>query len=191
MSYLTAAVVLVMVVCAVNLLLAVALARRARQYGDLIASRLPFGSQGPYRLPPGSRIRGFSATARDGAAVSLDGWSGNRVIAGFFSARCAPCHAQLPAFAELAKATPEDEWRVLAVVSGVPDETAEFATALDGAASVVIEEPRGPVATAFSVHGLPAFFLLDPDGKVESSAATVAKLMPGPARADRAARWWM
>lgn len=180
MSYLTAAVVLIGILGIANLLIMLALARRMREYGDLLSKRITAGSGRPpaYRLPPGTKVAEFAAATLNGGDVSLDSLSGSRMLAGFFSPRCGPCHEQVPAFTDLAKSVRGRGEQVLAVVAGQPDDTAEFAAGLNDDAIVVVENPQGPVSSAFSVHGWPSFYWVDPNGTVESSAPTVAMLMP-------------
>jgi peroxiredoxin len=123
----------------------------------------------------------FSADTTSGGAVSLAGLRGSRALVGFFDPGCAPCHEQVPEFVELAKTLPGGPSQVLAVVSGRPDQAAEFAARLDGVASVVLENSEdgrmGPVAHSFSVFGWPSFYLLDASGTVESSAPSISMLL--------------
>lgn len=188
MPYLVAAVVLAGVVCVLNLVFAVTLARRLRECGGLLARQLPHGYHRPlsHRLPPGSQIGDFSASTVAGDTVSLGTLSASKALVGFFSPACAPCREQFPAFAELAQTMLGGSGQVLAVVAGDPDRASEFAAGLDGVASVVLESLAGPLASAFSVQARPAFFLLDPGGKVASNAPALAMLTSGLAATELA-----
>lgn len=181
MQALTAAVVLLGIICAMNLLLVVALARRVRESsGGAGPGIRPGFSPAAYRMPPGTRPGPFHAYTAGGAEVSLHSLRGSRALVGFFAAGCEPCHEQLPAFAELAETIPGGLSQVLAVVSGRQDKVPELTAMLDGVASVVIEEAKpgtlGPVAHAFQAYGRPSYYLLDSSGTVTASAPTVAQL---------------
>jgi peroxiredoxin len=167
MSYLAAAVIAVSVLCVVNLALVFVVIRRVRQHGERLA-KLPHTRPMP-RLPAGTKVPEFTAVTVNGESRSLADLAGSRGLVGFFSPGCRPCHNQLPEFIKFAKTVPGGAGQVLAVITG-PDEPAmEFAAALDRDASVVIEPPQGPVAAAFSVQGMPSFYLVGADGRIEAS----------------------
>ena len=81
----------------------------------------------------------FRVDTLSGDTVSLDGLSSDRALVGFFLAGCTPCNRQLPTFVELAKTILGGPSQVVAVLSGMPDKTAEYAARLVGVASVVLE----------------------------------------------------
>ena len=179
MPYLTAAVVLVGVVAVVALLLVIVLARRIRDLGSPVGGLEHGPLPAAYDLAAGSRPSDFRVATLSGGTVSLDGLSGDWALVGLFLAGCTPCNRQLPAFVELAKAMPGGPGQVVAVLSGRPDKTAEYAARLDGVASVVLESPRaddGTVSHSFAVSGWPSFYLLDPAGTVESGAPALSML---------------
>lgn len=179
MPYLTAAVALVGVVAIVALLLVIALARRIRELGAPAGSLQPDQMPAAYEMQVGSRPPDFRVDTLSGGTVSLDGLSGDRALVGFFLAGCTPCNRQLPTFVELAKTILGGPDQVVAVLSGMPDKTSEYAARLDGVASIVLESPRadeGTISRAFSVSGWPSFYLLDPTGTVEASAPALSML---------------
>jgi hypothetical protein len=189
--YLVAAAALGGIVSAVTLFGLAALTRKFRGLGGAITRPARSGSQLPPQLsPPGSRPGDFLASTTAGEPVTRDGLSGSRALIGFFAVPCTPCLAQLPDFAELAKTITGGPRQVLAVVPGPADVMAGFADAaaesaawLEGVASVVLETARreatGPVARAFSVSAWPSFYLLGPDGTIESSSHAVSLLVTG------------
>lgn len=179
MPYLTAAIVLVGVVAMVALLLVLALARRIRELGE------PAGGSQPGKMPAafaalaGSKPGYFRAETVSGGLVSLDGLAGDYALIGFFLAGCTPCNRQLPAFTELAKSLPGGPGQAVAVVTGPPDEAAEYAARLAAVAAVVRESPRadaGTITHAFAVSSWPSYYLLDPAGTIESGAPSLSAL---------------
>jgi thiol-disulfide isomerase/thioredoxin len=151
-----------------NLLIVLLLARRMREQ----AMRRAVPGQ-PRWLVPGSKVSAFEATTVGGEKVTLDHLLGRPVLAGFFSVTCEPCQEQLPIFAQHAVAVGDRE-SVLAVIIGQGAAVPEYLRTLDGAALVVREEPRGPVAAAFSASALPGIYRLDPAGIVVASGPSVA-----------------
>jgi peroxiredoxin len=175
MSYLPAFFAALGVLCLVNLVLTVALARQVRRHGAQLASGPQ--ARGPATLmPPGTKVPEFTAVTVSGEHRSLQGLGGSRSLVGLFSPGCPPCHAQKPAFAEFARTIPGGPAQVLAVITGEDEEAAKFAAELDGVASVVIESVGGTVAAAFSTPGRPSFFLIGADGRIEASATAVRML---------------
>ena len=172
----------------IALLLVIALARRLRELGTS-AGRPSDQLPAEYAALAGTKPGYFRADTVSGGAVSLDSLSGGRTLIGFFLAGCIPCNRQLPAFTELAKTIPGGSERVVAVVSGPPDEAAEYAAKLAAVASVVRESPRADVGTvtyAFSVSSWPNYYLLDDTGMIEAAAPSLAMLAVPAALAARA-----
>ncbi|TDD21523.1 TlpA family protein disulfide reductase [Nonomuraea diastatica] len=163
MPYLVAAVVLVGLLSMVNLLLTVGVIRRLRQQAVRQDFDEPMTRGG---LAPGERIPEFAATTTKGEPISGELLGGPAMV-GFFSAGCRPCKDLLPLFVERARQTPD---AVLAVVTAGSDEDpAPYVEQLAQVASVVSEEPQGPVQSAFKVAGYPTVFLIDADGTVADS----------------------
>lgn len=180
MSFLPGALVAVGVLCLVNLVLIVALARRVRHQNERLAAgvRLPEVAS---LVTEGTKVREFTAVTVSGEQRTMGGTPGARNLVGLFSPNCPPCREQRSAFIELARTMPGGPAQVLAVINGPEEAAAEFAVELDGVASVVIEPPSGPVASVFAVPTRPAFFLVDADGRIEASARKVRMLDAVPA----------
>ena len=178
MPYLVA---LISVLCVMNLALMIAVTRRVREQGELLA-RLPKARPHAQRLPRGTQVPDFTAVTMTGASRSLADMAGSRALVGFFSPGCPPCHEQLPEFARFARAIPGGAGQVIAVLTGAERSAAEFVAELDGVAAVVFEQSGGPVATAFSAPGFPSFYLMDADGRIEASGM-VMEMIAVPASA--------
>lgn len=166
MPFLIAAVVLVGVVCALNLVLTFAVIRRLREHSAMLADQRPGG---PELLAKGSRIPEIVATGLDGEDAPR-----RPALIGFFDTECKACPAQVPHFLRLIEDAGYDRSQVLAVVSGPYDDS--YAQAMGSAATVVAEPFNGPVVTEFSVTAFPSFYLVGEDGRVRSGAVTVLGL---------------
>jgi peroxiredoxin len=175
MPYLQAALAMVAVLCLANLALTFALVRRVRRHDEQLAAR-PWLRGAVMPLPAGTKVPEFAAVTVSGERRTLGDLSGSRCLVGFFTTGCLPCDVQKPEFAEFAKTIPGGAAQVLAVITGAEEEAAEFAADLDGVASVVIEPRHGALAAAFSAHGRPSFYLIDADGRIETSGMTVRML---------------
>jgi hypothetical protein len=160
--------VFVAALAAGNLLLILLVARRVRE----LAQRAPGPMPRPW-LAPGTRVGDFAAVTVGGEPVSLHSLLGRPSLVGLFSTSCEPCLEQLPVFAGQAVAQGGPA-QVLAVVVGSATEAEDLVALLDGKAKVVREDHRGPVTTAFSAHAFPGIYLLDPEGRVVASGASVA-----------------
>ncbi|WP_331766746.1 TlpA disulfide reductase family protein [Embleya sp. NBC_00896] len=153
MPFLVAAVVLVGLVGALNLLLTFGVMRRLREQPAAPQAR---GMEPELR--PGMRADVFTATTTAGKQVSDTDVRG---LVGFFSAGCAPCHTLAPRFVERASTLDRDG--VLAVVAG---DDAELVALLSPVARVVLEDFDGAVQAAFHNSWTPAVYLLDDAGRV-------------------------
>jgi thiol-disulfide isomerase/thioredoxin len=171
MAYLSAAVIVLGVLCLANMALTLAAIRRLREHGELLSQQAQF--RPAPRIPPGTPAPEFTAVLTDGDTCSLADLGGARSVIAFLAPRCAPCRTELPEFAEFARRMPGGAAQVLVVLTGGDSEVAEFTAALRGVASVTIEPRRGPVGRAFSVGGYPTFYLLDENGVIQAGGATV------------------
>ncbi|MEE6262238.1 TlpA family protein disulfide reductase [Plantactinospora sonchi] len=164
MTYLTAAVVLVGLLAAANLLFTFGVVRRLREQTAEMArlrGRGPAPEDGTdIALPVGAAVAPFAATDVDGRAVDLT-TLGARPFVAFLSPNCGPCKERLPGFLEFAAARPGGRGEILAVAVGQPDETADLVAQLAEVATVVREPDQGPVQKAFGVTGYPAFILVE------------------------------
>ncbi|MFE5332841.1 hypothetical protein ACFRCG_41305 [Embleya sp. NPDC056575] len=168
MPYLVAAVVLLALITAVNLLLTLGVIRRLRN-----PSSPPHGGHTPsdppaHGLPLGARPELFTATTTDGEQVCDSDVYG---MVGFFSAHCTPCHTLAPGFAEQAKVMGRD--RVIAVIA---DADPELTAILAPVARVIVEDYDGAVQAAFHNSWTPWVYLLGRDRRVVAAGGRMADL---------------
>ncbi|GAA0900336.1 hypothetical protein GCM10009557_76450 [Virgisporangium ochraceum] len=146
------AITMLTLLCLLNLLLTLGLARRIRVEPPAVV------------LPPGSRV---------------DPAFDPPTLVGFFSPGCGPCHERLPEFVARARRAPAG--RTVAVVDGdggsADDMSADdMVAALGDAVSTVVEPPGGELSTAFGVRGFPAFALVGDGGRIEASGTNLAAI---------------
>lgn len=164
----------VAVLCLVNLALLFGVARRLRLLDERV-DKIPI--IGPAALlPVGRQAPEFTAVTTEGESRSLADLAGSRSVVGFFSAGCGSCRTQLPKFIEFAKALPGGPGQALAVVIGETENAAALAAELGEAVAVAMTPRQGPIVTAFSVRGTPAFYLIGPDGRIEARGMAVNAL---------------
>ncbi|GCD94755.1 peroxiredoxin family protein [Embleya hyalina] len=168
MPYLVAAVVLLALITAVNLLLTLGVIRRLREqssppHGGHAASDPP-----AHGLRPGVRPESFTATTTDGERISDSDVHG---MVGFFSAHCTPCHTLAPRFAEQAEVMGRD--RVIAVIAGTDP---ELSAVLAPVARVIVEDYDGAVQAAFHNSWTPWVYLLGRDRRVVASGGRMTDL---------------
>ncbi|MET7302453.1 hypothetical protein [Embleya sp. NPDC005575] len=168
MPYLVAAVVVLALVTAINLLLTLGVIRRLREQPDRAhGGNAPSGAP-PTALRPGARPEVFTAITTEGEQVSDSDVYG---LVGFFSANCTPCHTLAPLFAEHARTLGRD--RVIAVIA---DTDAELSAILAPVARVIVEDYDGPVQAAFHNTWTPAVYLLGRDQRVVASGGRMTDL---------------
>ncbi|MGS2644339.1 hypothetical protein [Streptosporangium sp. G12] len=170
----------VMVLCALDIVLTVGVARRLRAQGELLARQaasLPAGYPPPGALPPvmreaGDRLGAFRTAAADGTPLDEGFFANAPTLVAAFSVGCPACEERLPEFIRFAPAFAGRE-RVLALVVGA-DGTAEKATLLEPVATVVVEKTHGgPVCGSLGVRAYPALAIVDPGGVVRASGTLI------------------
>jgi AhpC/TSA family len=158
------------VVCLVNLLLVLALARRVHGHDEQLArrGRLP---QIP-DLGAGQSAPDFTVTTVTGETRARgDLIGGPRGVIAFLTPDSAPCRAQVPELKKYAAADPRGRSEVLAVICGSEDEAAELVDELKDSVSVAVEPLRGPMQQTFAVTGYPTFFVIVKPGRIGARGA--------------------
>ncbi|KZB86107.1 TlpA family protein disulfide reductase [Amycolatopsis regifaucium] len=178
MPILTAAVVLVGLLCVLDLLLSFGIIRRLREQNETLKTvRQQAAAEPDIALPAGATIGAFSATTVGGTELSVADIDGSRALVGFFSPGCEPCKERMPQFIEYAT---RFEGKVVAIAAGSEEETADMVVRLGEVAEVVIEAEGGDVHRAFGAGGYPALCLIDRDRTVLASGWEMSAL-PVPA----------
>lgn len=154
-----------------NLLLILGIARRTRRNPGAAAA--PAGGI-KLSYQPGTDIGDFTVTSTEGATVSRDGLEIGTVFA-FLSPTCEPCREALPDLIAYGTAR---KGAVVSVLTG--DFTADDLASLEALGPVVDEGPKGPVAKAFGVVGVPVFVTVG-GGQVLSASGEVGELWNSPA----------
>lgn len=166
---LVTAVVLLAVLTLLNIALLLAVVRRLREHETRLSSLgtavAAGGSLVPEVMAPvGHRISEFTAESVDGRLVDRATLE-TPALVGFFSPSCDSCHERVPDFR---KAAGDHVGSALAVVVRDDKDPAELIADLDGSATVVVEEPEGPLSAAFAVRGFPAFALVGAGGTIQA-----------------------
>ncbi|WP_045313921.1 redoxin domain-containing protein [Lentzea aerocolonigenes] len=162
MSVLTAAVVVVGILCLLDLLLSFGIIRRLRQQNEALRDlrENQAAAEPPIMLTAGSPVE-LSDVDVSGALV------------GFFSPNCEPCKERMPQFIEYATG---HRGKVIAVAAGDADEVADMVVRLGEVAEVVVEEMGGPLHNAFGTTGYPALCLVDESRTVAASGWEMSAL---------------
>ncbi|GAA2063994.1 TlpA family protein [Streptomyces albiaxialis] len=176
MPFLTAAVVILAVLCLLNLLLTFGIIRKLKAGGGTGAA----SSAPALMLPNGSAVPEFEAETLDGDRVSAE--TLRNALVGFVSTSCPACKEKLPHYAKLAERHRALGRTVVTFVHGDTTEALEMAEPLRSLSHVVIEdtEGQGPTEKAFAIEGYPVFALTDATGTLTTSHYDPAKL-PTPA----------
>ncbi|MEU2281571.1 hypothetical protein ABZ614_06290 [Streptomyces sp. NPDC013178] len=149
MYVLTAAFVLMAVLCLLNLLLTVGVIKRLREHTEIIA---PIRQQAGIRT--GDEVGDFNVLSVDGEPLGRASLTHDSVVA-FFAPDCRPCKALVPEFIRWAEADENDRAHRIAVVIGDASASGELVAMLRPVAHVVVEEPLGTVSTAFRTSATP------------------------------------
>ncbi|PNG20444.1 TlpA family protein disulfide reductase [Streptomyces cahuitamycinicus] len=160
MPYLIAAVVLVGVLCALDLVLTLGVVKRLREHTQLIAG---VRDAGRTCKGVGEEIGEFAVTTVEGEPLTREALGADTLVA-FFSPTCRPCKEKLPQFVEYARTVPGGRDRVVAAVVGDLDVNTEMVDTLRSVARVVVEKNNEePLGTAFGVMGFPSVVRVAPD----------------------------
>ena len=121
------------------------------------------------KLKPGQPAPDFTLDDLEGQSVSLSDFKGQAVFLDFWASWCGPCIEALPYLEEIKQRT-RDQKVVFLNIS--LDSAYEWHQAVDehGPTGVHVHAPGGwqaAVAQLYQVQGIPSYFLVGPDGRMD------------------------
>jgi peroxiredoxin len=121
----------------------------------------------PGATAPDFRLMPFSGTQ----PVSLSGYRGKVVLVDFWASWCSPCRQSLPLYNGLRADFAASDFAILAV--GLDEDTADARAFLREhlVKYVALQDPKGDVAQAFGLKGMPSSYLIDRQGIVRHAHA--------------------
>jgi peroxiredoxin len=153
------------VVCLVNLLLVLALARRVRGHGERLAqqSRLrPISGLAAGQHAPDFTVTTVSGQSRSRSDLVQGDWG----LVAFLTPDCAPCRAQVPELKKHAAAGPSGPSAIVAVICATEHKARPMVAELKDAVSVVVEPLDGSMQQTFAVTDYPTFFVINQQGRI-------------------------
>ncbi len=150
------------------------------------ALRLSYNGQSLYKMLSADKVTALGATAPnftqkdvDGKPVSLSDYKGKYVLVEFWASWCAPCRAESPNLLKQYAAYKDKGFEILGV--SVDSDKAKWLEAIkkDGLTWTQVSDLKGWESDArkvYGISGVPANFLVSPDGKIVGAHLTGEKL---------------
>ncbi|TCD02761.1 TlpA disulfide reductase family protein [Pedobacter psychroterrae] len=150
------------------------------------ALRLSYNGQSLYKMLSADKVTALGATAPnftqkdvDGKSVSLSDYKGKYVLVEFWASWCAPCRAESPNLLKQYAAYKDKGFEILGV--SVDSDKAKWLEAIkkDGLTWTQVSDLKGWESDArkvYGISGVPANFLVSPDGKIVGAHLTGEKL---------------
>ncbi len=146
---------------------------KAQKYADILFTRFPATPNRDYinqklksfEQTPGWAIPDFNLELTNDTQTALKNYHGKFLFLEFWGISCPPCRMEVPHINELYKNTSRDTLEILGM-----NQSDSFENIAEFQKNFGIEYPtakaNNEIVTAFSVTGIPASFLFDPDGKL-------------------------
>ena len=128
------------------------------------------------KLKPGQPAPDFTLSDLQGQSVSLSDFKGQAVLLDFWASWCGPCIEAVPHLKELKQQT-RDQKVVFLNISLDPADEWHQAVNEHGLTGVHVHAPGGrqsAVAKLYQVSGIPSYFLVGPDGRMDGRVGHVS-----------------
>ena len=112
----------------------------------------------------------FSLTLPDGKAVNPASYRGKALLLHFWATWCPPCRAELPEMNKLAEKLASETDSKLAFLAVCVSDSEKSRSAFMKKNNYTFTgglDASGAIAKKYGVFGIPASFLISPDGKIE------------------------
>ena len=148
--------------------------------------RLSYDGQSLYKMLNANKVTAIGATAPnftqndvDGKPVSLTDYKGKYVLVEFWASWCSPCRAESPNLLKQYAAYKDKGFEILGV--SVDSDKAKWVEAIkkDGLTWTQVSDLKGWESDArkvYGISGVPANFLVNPEGKIVGAHLTDEKL---------------
>lgn len=118
-------------------------------------------------VQPGERAPGFELPRLDnGETIRLSGFGGIVVYVDFWASWCGPCRQSLPLYEALQKRLPADRFQIIAINLDEDRKDAEDFLKRHPVSYLILSDPNGISARAWSVPAMPTSFLVDSNGRL-------------------------
>jgi cytochrome c biogenesis protein CcmG/thiol:disulfide interchange protein DsbE len=118
--------------------------------------------------PSGEAVPADQFSTLDGRLASFGDYAGAPLVVNFFAEWCQPCRNEMPAFEEVHQEL-GDQVAFLGINPNEPVDAARRIVEDTGVTYDIGRDPNGALMEAFQVTGLPATFVIAPDGTIASS----------------------
>ena len=121
-------------------------------------------------IRPGMDAPEFRSVTIEGDGLKLSDYRGKYVLLDFWATSCGPCLAALPELRRLHAEISRDDFEIIGIAEDDPEWLRRFVADNGIAWSQVTqnrsEETRRDILDKYMVTGIPAYFLIDPQGRV-------------------------
>lgn len=113
---------------------------------------------------------GFEASDIDGNPFVLDDMRGRWVFVHFWASWCGPCRKEMPSIDRMREQIHGEAWEVVLVNTAEDEDTIFTFLAEVGPELPSYRDPDGLITEEWKPRGLPATYLVDPQGQVRYQA---------------------
>ena len=141
------------------------------------------------KIKPGQPAPDFTLDDLQGQSVSLSDFKGQAVFLDFWASWCGPCIEAVPYLEELKQQT-RDQKVVFLNISLDPADEWHQAVDEHGLTGVHVQAPGGrqsAVAQLYQVSGIPSYFLVGPDGRMDGHVGHVSDVEEVVSRIEKVA----
>lgn len=118
-------------------------------------------------LTSGDVVPGFEIETLDNVTISLDDFSGIKLLMVFIAPNCSPCREQIPLLDKIYMNLQSNDIKMIVISLANQEETSKFVSEVNMQSPVSVAPPENnKLAELYKIPGTPSYYLIDSHNQI-------------------------